>query len=67
MKPGPVSELEQAEMLIMGRIDLNGYIDEKGTEYIGHATLHEDGRWTCLAIVAGAFVRVELTVTVTED
>jgi hypothetical protein len=44
-------------------IDIDGYVDEKGIEYIGKATKQPDGKWACLANVAGALCLVELTIT----
>lgn len=47
-------------------IDVDGLYDEAtGILYVGKAMRTFDGRWMCLAHVAGALCRVELHVTPT--
>ena len=43
--------------------DVDGYVDDKGIEYIGKAYEMSDGTWRCLANVLGALCLVEASVT----
>ena len=43
-------------------IDIDGYVDAKGIKYIGKATKGQDGKWVCLANVAGTLCQVEVTI-----
>lgn len=44
-------------------INLDGYVDSKGIRYLGVARRQPDGKWLCLADVAGTLCRVEVTIT----
>ena len=44
-------------------VNVNGYIDAKGIEYLGVAHEMEDGTWQCLANVHGSLCLVEVTLT----
>ena len=44
-------------------IDVDGYVDERGIQYLGKAVKQEDGTWQCLANVGGALCRVEVKFT----
>lgn len=44
-------------------LDVDGYVDAQGIQYIGKATKQTDGSWRCLANVAGSFCIVEIKLT----
>ncbi len=59
MTPGSINgKLEACQ-----EIDLNGYVDKKGVKYIGKAAKQPNGKWACLANVAGALCWVEVAIT----
>lgn len=44
-------------------IDLDGYVDERGIEYLGRAARQPDGTWRCAAVVESCLCVVELKLT----
>lgn len=44
-------------------VDVDNYVDSHGIRYLGKAVKGTDGRWRCLADVAGALCRVEVSIT----
>lgn len=45
-----------------GSVDVDGRVDAHGVEYIGKATMQDDGTWRVLANVEGALCLVECRV-----
>ena len=59
--PAPLEA--QLEGKVRLEIDVDGYVDERGIQYLGKAVKQEDGTWQCLANVGGALCRVEVKFT----
>lgn len=59
------AQLEEGKVRL--EIDIDGYIDERGIQYLGNAVKQEDGTWQCLANVGGALCRVEVKFTPKEQ
>ena len=44
-------------------VDVDGYVDRKGVEYLGRAQRMPDGTWQALAIVDDCLCRVQVSIT----
>jgi len=63
-QPAAESLSEEARKAVLtGEVDLDGYVDLRGVEYIGKAARQPDGTWRCLAKVGDALCIVEAKIT----
>jgi hypothetical protein len=54
-------------MTTVNKVNVDGYVDERGIEYWGKAIRQSDGTWQCLANVDGALCRVEVSITLRDS